>query len=257
MAVDIITIGGLLVEIMRKETDRPFTQADDLTGPYPSGDVAIFIDTAARMGAKCGIIGAVGNDGFGQCLLTRLESDGVDTSLVRTYDGATTGTAFVAYFKDGSRNFIYHWRHAAAGMLRADSITPELVKETKWAHITGVNISVNEQCQQAVYRLLECLPASAKVSFDPNIRPEVLSMEEIRALCAPVLERADIFFPSKNEAVMFTGFITALNDGMDLRTAGEFANAVGALAVTKKGPMEGAKDKQAVWEFIGSRKSYQ
>ena len=50
------------------------------------------------------------------------------------------------------------------------------------------------------------------------------------------------------------GFLTALNDGLDLYAAGEFANAVGALAVTRKGPMEGCQNKQEVLDFIRSRK---
>lgn len=306
--MDILTIGGLLVEIMRKETDKPFDASADLVGPFPSGDVGIFVDVAARMGGSAGVIGAIGDDGFGRCLMNRFAADGVDTSMVEVRKGATTGTAFVAYFHDGSRNFIYHWRHAAAGMIDPGMISAEKVKDVKWAHITGVSISVNEQCKQAIYKLLECLPKTAKVSFDPNIRPEVLSVEEIREMCAPVVKRADIFFPSLSEAMLFTNaktddegckriaaegklvvlkrgargcriydgdrvldvpaftveevdptgagdsfcaaFITALNDGLDLYAAGEFANAVGALAVTQKGPMEGAKDKREVQHFI-------
>ena len=202
--MEILTIGGLLVEIMRKEVDKPFDSAADLVGPFPSGDVGIFIDVAARLGGSCGIIGAVGDDAFGRCLLNRFEADGVDTSTVQVQKGATTGTAFVAYFADGSRNFIYNWRHAAAGMMDESSVAPGKFQDVKWVHITGVSISVNDGCKRAIYRLLECLPSTAKVSFDPNIRPEVLSVEEIRQLCAPVLERADIFFPSKTETMMFT-----------------------------------------------------
>jgi sugar/nucleoside kinase (ribokinase family) len=123
--LDILTIGGLLVEIMRKETDKPFDSVADLIGPFPSGDVGIFVDVAARMGGNAGIIGVVGDDGFGKCIMNRLKKDGVDTSMVSVCKGATTGVAFVAYFGDGSRNFIYHWRDAAAGMIDSDMITPE------------------------------------------------------------------------------------------------------------------------------------
>lgn len=41
-----------------------------------------FIDTVARLGHKGGIIGGVGKDDFGKCLLDRLKSDGVDVSHV-------------------------------------------------------------------------------------------------------------------------------------------------------------------------------
>ncbi len=310
MSIEIVTIGGLLVEMMRKEIDKPFTSAADLVGPFPSGDVPIFISVAARLGGKCGMIGCVGDDDFGKCLTNRLMADGVDVSMIRTVREATTGIAFVAYFGDGSRRFIYHWRNAAAGMISVDDVQPDLLKDVKWAHVTGVTMSINDNCRDAVIKLLKSLPNDAKLSFDPNIRPEVITVEEIRRLCAPVLERADIVFPSRTEATMFlgtatddegcrywakqgklvvlklgaegcrifhddnsievpsyevnevdptgagdsfcAGFITALNDGKSLYEAGRFANAVGALSVLKKGPMEGAPTREEVEAFMKS-----
>jgi sugar/nucleoside kinase (ribokinase family) len=49
------------------------------------------------------------------------------------------------------------------------------------------------------------------------------------------------------------GFTVAVLDGMRLREAGRFANAVGALAVTTQGPMEGVPTKQEVLAFIAQR----
>jgi sugar/nucleoside kinase (ribokinase family) len=135
-----------------------------------------------------------------------------------------------------------------------------------------------------------------------------LSTEEIRELCRPVIERADVILPSTGEAMMFTGansdqegchlwasqgklvvlkqgahgctiftgneilsvpgfpveevdptgagdcfcagITVALLDGMELQAAGRFANAVGALAVTKRGPMEGAPTRAEVLAFL-------
>ena len=310
MSIEIVTIGGLLVEMMRKEIDQPFSCSADLVGPFPSGDVAIFISVAALLGGKCGMIGGVGDDAFGHCLTNRLMANGVNVSMIRTIHGATTGTAFVAYFGDGGRSFIYHWRHAAAGMISVDDVRSERLKDVKWAHVTGVTMSSNDNCRDAVIKLIESLPTNAKLSFDPNIRPEIITAEEIRRLCAPILERADIVFPSRSEAMMFrgtatdeagcrdwaregklvvlklgaagcrifrgvdcidvpaytvdevdptgagdsfcAGFITALNDGKSLYEAGRFANAVGALSVLKKGPMEGAPTRGEVEAFMQS-----
>ncbi|GAG09378.1 unnamed protein product, partial [marine sediment metagenome] len=48
---DIISVGELLVEIMRTEVDIPHGQIGSFyKGPFPSGAPAIFIDSAARMG---------------------------------------------------------------------------------------------------------------------------------------------------------------------------------------------------------------
>ena len=95
MAYDIVTIGPLLCEVMRKELDKPLDQTADFTGPYPSGDSAIMLNAAARLGAKCAMIGVVGDDGFGRCVTHRLEESGVDTSMIRVEPEASTGVAFV------------------------------------------------------------------------------------------------------------------------------------------------------------------
>ena len=115
MGYDIVTMGPLLCEVMRKELDRPLDAPADFTGPYPSGDPAIMLNAAAKLGAKCAMIGVVGDDGFGRCVTGRLKESGADISMVRIQPGASTGVAFVCYYSDGSRNFLFHVRDAAPG----------------------------------------------------------------------------------------------------------------------------------------------
>src|SRR5512138_2153232 len=102
------TMGEILVEVMRPRAEMPLDQPGEFLGPFPSGAPAIFIDTVARLGHPAGIIGGVGEDDFGFCVLQRLEKDGVDCRYVRRYPGYATAVAFVTYFADGSRKFLYH-----------------------------------------------------------------------------------------------------------------------------------------------------
>lgn len=301
---EVISLGNMLVEVMRVELDQPLDRPGTFEGPFPSGDTPIYVDAVARLGRSAGFIGAVGADDFGRCLLDRFARDGVDATCVRVLPDHTTGVAFVAYFTGGSRRFIFHWRHAAAGQLSPDYLQPAYFQGAKWLHVTGCNLAVSEGARQACCQALELLPPGARVSFDPNIRPEVLSVEEVRELCRPVIERADVVLPSLGEAAMLTGAATdeagcrawagqgkivalkqgaqgcrlfhggrdvevpsfpvqevdptgagdcfaagltvALLDGLDLPAAGRFANAVGALAVTVRGPMEGAPTRAEV-----------
>ncbi len=307
---EVISIGNMLVEVMRPSLDEPLDAPGSFVGPFPSGDTPIYVDTVGRLGRSAGFIGVVGPDDFGRCLLQRFARDGVDATGVQVLPDYTTGVAFVAYFGDGSRKFLYHWRHAAAGQLAPEHVRPAYFAGAKWLHLTGCNLAICDSARDACYRALECLPSGARLSFDPNIRPEVLSVDEVRSLCRPVLDRADVFLPSLGEAAMLTGrgtdeeacrmlaaagkivvlkqgaagcrifardqelsipafplkeadptgagdsfcagFTVALLEGMDLRQAGRFANAVGGLAVTKKGPMEGAPSRAEVQELLRS-----
>lgn len=319
MCPDIITPGDLLVEIMRKARDIPLYRPDEFAGPFPSGASSIFIDAAARLGASSGIIGVVGGeptgepDDFAKLLLDRFKRDGVDTSHVRILPGYTTSTTFVSYRSDGSRKFLYHLRHGAAGQLCPGDIDPEYVSKAKMVHIMGSNLAVSKSSCEACYKAVEIAKEEGiRVSFDPNLRPELLTIEEIRRVCAPVLRSCSVLLPSEEEAMMLTGdkdprvavnrllekgpemialkmgksgsmiatkegrfaspayeveevdptgagdcydaaFDVGLLDGMDLERLADFANAVGALAVTKLGPMEGAPFRGEVERLMKAR----
>jgi sugar/nucleoside kinase (ribokinase family) len=296
----VIALGELLVEVMRKQVDRPLSQPDDLIGPFPSGAPAIFIDAVARLDVTTGFIGVTGEDAFGQCVRDRLSADGVDVAHIRVAPGYTTGIAFVSYRSDGSRSFLFHLPQSAAALLGPDDVGPEYVSQAAFVHITGSALSVSPSMREACYKAVRiCKSAGGRVSFDPNIRPELLGIDQVREICQPVLECCDLLLPSGEEATMLTGdadqhaacrsllargisivalkrgaqgstiftvektfdapplqveevdptgagdcfggaFVAGLLKGWDLERVARFANVVGALAVTRKGPMEGA-----------------
>jgi len=104
----IACIGDLLVEIMRPRVGDRLDIPGSFLGPYASGASAIFIDTIAKLGLDNRFIGAVGNDDFGRMITQKLHKDNVDISHIKVLNDFTTGVAFVTYFKDGSRKFIFH-----------------------------------------------------------------------------------------------------------------------------------------------------
>jgi len=203
--MEILSIGELIVEIMRKEVDAPLYAPADFIGPFPSGAPAIFADQAARLGHKVGFIGAVGADDFGKALLDRFEQDGLDTSQIARIEGLATGCAFVTYFSDGGRKFVFHIGNSAAGQM------PEPNADTfvglKWLHICGSSLSASEDMRQKCYLACEyAAAAGARISFDPNLRPELLGGEEaLRRICQPVMDRAALVLPSSDEAQTLTG----------------------------------------------------
>ena len=100
---EVLIMGEMLVEIMRPTEGIPLDKEGHFRGPFPSGAPAIFIDTVAKLGHSAAIIGGVGKDDFGKCLIDRLKKDGVDCTYVIESDKNSTGVAFVTYFADGSR----------------------------------------------------------------------------------------------------------------------------------------------------------
>jgi sugar/nucleoside kinase (ribokinase family) len=210
MPASILSLGELLVEVMRKEVDRPLSRPADFAGPFPSGAPAIFLDAAARLGSGLGLstrfIGVVGADDFGDCVVERLQADGVDIGAIRRAPGWTTGVAFVAYRSDGSRKFVFHLAQSAAALLAPEDVRPEYFDGLGFLHLTGSALSFSESARQAAYRAVElCKRAGGRVSFDPNLRPELLGPERVRELCEPVLAACDVLLPSGAEAGFLAG----------------------------------------------------
>lgn len=295
----VITIGEILVEIMRKEVDSPLDKPDVFIGPFPSGAPAIFIDAVSRLGSQAGIVGGIGDDEFGNCLRRRLEADGVDTSGIKVGGGLSTGVAFVSYFSDGSRKFLYHMGNSAAGIIDEGDVRRDYISQGSVLHINGSSLAMGEKMRLACYKAVEyAKDEGLEVSFDPNLRTELLGVEKTREICAPVLNACDLLIPGADELQGITGvgseksaievmlekgvkfvavkdgssgcrlyenssvyvgdpfdveevdptgagdafsaaIVVGWKEGMKTDELAKFANTVGALAVTEKGPMEG------------------
>jgi len=314
MSPNVISLGEILVEIMRKKRDVPHSVPGEYLGPFPSGAPAIFIDSVARLGESAGFIGVVGDDDFGKMLINRLKGDGVDVKYIRILPGYTTGTAFVMYYSTGERKFIFHLRHAAAGQLSPEDVDPSYIKSAKVLHVMGSALAVSNSSKEAVYKAVEVAHESGvTVTFDPNLRPELLSVEYIREICKPVLEKCKVVLPSGTEATVLTGekdpiqagvkliesgaeiaviklgakgsiavteeevfkapaydveevdptgagdvydgaFVVGMLKGWNLEKTLDFANAAGAIKVTRFGPMEGPLNFNEVTEFMKKTK---
>jgi sugar/nucleoside kinase (ribokinase family) len=206
-------MGEILVEIMRPQADMPLDQPGEFLGPYPSGAPAIFIDTVARLGHSAGIIGGVGADDFGRCVLRRLEQDGVDCRHIIAYPDMATAVAFVTYFADGSRKFLYHIDRTPAVMTPFEGIEPPT--GGGFFHIMGCSLMASDFLRQNIFLAMDAFAAiGAKVSFDPNIRVELLRGRPLSDVVDPVMEKCSVLLPGVSELALLTG-LTGIQDGVE------------------------------------------
>jgi sugar/nucleoside kinase (ribokinase family) len=204
MRSEIWTMGELLVEIMRPKAGQPLSESGSFLGPFPSGAPAIFIDTVARLEHRAGIIGAVALDDFGSCLLERLRLDGVDVRHVEQIPNRATAVAFVTYFEDGSRKFIFHIDGTPAVMARFPEKAAK--RQVAFFHVMGCSLMTNDAFCQEIFAAVTAFHASgARISFDPNIRPELLGDRDLRKVFAPIMERCSILFPGETELELLSG----------------------------------------------------
>lgn len=209
---DVWTMGEMLVEIMRPKAGMELYETGEFLGPYPSGAPAIFIDTVARLGHTSGIFGGVGKDDFGKNMLDRLKKDGVDIRFVNESDENSTAVAFVTYFEDGSRKFIYHIGNTPA--VHPKPFTMSEVGDAKFFHIMGCSLMASDSFKEKIlHAARQFLDAGAKLSLDPNIRPELLRQRTADEVLGGLLDRCSVVMPGVEELKMLTGKDT-VEDGI-------------------------------------------
>lgn len=200
----VVTIGEIVVEIMAPTVGDGFREPIALEGPFPSGAPAIFIAQAAALGQPCGIVSCIGDDDFGRVNTDRLSSLGADISAISVSHDRPTGSAFVRYRADGSRDFIFNIRHSACAEIALTSEAEALIAGADHLHVMGSALSA-ESVLAAVLGAARVIKArGGSLSFDPNLRKEILGLPGMRAAMEQVLEMTDLFLPSGPELMLLT-----------------------------------------------------
>lgn len=202
---EIMIMGELLCEIMRTCEDVELYETGEFRGPFPSGAPGIFISTAARLGCSAGIIAGVGNDDFGKNVLDRLKRDGVDCSRVIESDKGSTGVAFVTYYSNGDRKFIFHIGNTPAVEPKAPESLAGM-EDTKYFHIMGCSLMASVEFGQEVLKTMYMFKKQGtRISFDPNVRLEMMRDPKVLDIVKEAFQNASIFMPGVSELKMITG----------------------------------------------------
>lgn len=101
----IIVVGSLNMDLVIQAENIPRPGETVLGSGFsqiPGGKGANQADAVAKLGAEVSMIGAVGEDSFGEVLKESLERDGVDVSYVMKKEGLATGVAAIIVEKSGN-----------------------------------------------------------------------------------------------------------------------------------------------------------
>lgn len=175
------------------------------------------------------MVGAVGDDDFGRVNLERLKGDGVDISAISIDPEYPTGSAFVRYRADGSRDFVYNIATSAAARFGWNKGVADLIARAGHLHIMGTALSM-PSAVEVIDRALEIVKArGGSVSVDPNIRKELTLGDATEKRFARLVSVADLLLPSGEELERAAGI-----DGEERAVASLFARGVREI-VLKRG----------------------
>lgn len=194
-----VCIGEILAEIMATTVGAGFLEAQTLVGPYPSGAPAIFIDQCARIGGSAAMIGAVGDDDFGRLNVERLRRGGADVSAIAIDPEYPTGSAFVRYRPDGSRDFVFNIARSAAARLGWSEAVEALVTRAGHLHVMGTVLAM-PNAWSLIERAATAIKArGGTISLDPNLRKELAHDDETERRFGLLVGMSDLLLPSGAE----------------------------------------------------------
>jgi sugar/nucleoside kinase (ribokinase family) len=223
-----VAIGEILVEIMAKSRGNGFLEPIELVGPYPSGAPAIFIDQCAKIGGAAAMVASVGDDDFGRLNIERLRSDGADVSAISVSPDYPTGSAFVRYRNDGSRDFVYNIGKSAAALVSLTAEAKALFERAGHLHVMGTAFAIPGVWEVMDYAIGVIKQRGGSVSLDPNLRKELLGQGQTQERFARLVDVADLILPSGDEL-----FVAAGVDGESAAVAALFARGVTEIALKR------------------------
>ena len=200
---EIVCLGILVADVLAKPVDEypgrgKLVLADQME--LHTGGCATNTGVAlAKIGIDTGLVGKVGEDGFGDFVISTVQGHGIDSrGIARDPRNNTSGT-MVMIHSDGERSFI-HYLGANATLVESD-VDFEFVEGAKILHVAGTFLMPSFDGQPTANVLKKAQQMGITTSLDTAWDSRGRWME----LLAPCLPYMDYAVPSIEEARMVTG----------------------------------------------------
>jgi len=199
----ILAIGEPMLEF--NATARGPIHSVNHFAPGFGGDTSNTLVAAARLGASAAMITRIGDDPFGDALMTMWEEAGVATHLVSRTPEAPTGIYFI-HRDENDHHFTYYRKGSAASAMTPAGLNQEAIADAKILHASGISQAISESACDTVFAAMEkARDAGVTVSYDPNLRLKLWPLARARAVIHQAAAMSDVFLPSLEDAELLTG----------------------------------------------------
>ena len=199
----IISIGELLVDFIPVDPRLRLHEKGSVL-KTASGSSGIFACANAKICDQAAFIGKIGSDPLSTFVINVMKQEGVDISRVVTGEGQI-GIAFVENLENG-RNFEYYRAGSAGSRFCAEDLDADYIRGASAIHYSGMLLELSDSMREACIESVRIAKeAGVLVSFDPNIRKEVLKGEDAVARLYEGIGNADVIAPTLDEARFITG----------------------------------------------------
>ncbi|RSM66399.1 ribokinase [Amycolatopsis sp. WAC 01376] len=237
MTSQVLVIGSANADLVVPVDRRPGGGETVLGGDTvlsPGGKGANTAVAAARLGADVGLLGAVGDDPYGELLKRSLAESGVNTGSLRTSE-RPTGIAYITVTPDGENSILVS--PGANSSLRPEDI------DLDGAEIVVLSLEIPlETVEHAVAKAVE------------NGVKTLLNLSPAAELSAETLQGLDVLLVNEHEAAFLLGGEADFPKLLDLgpKAAVVTLGAKGAAVVTADGVTEVSSPKVEAVDTTGA-----
>jgi len=215
---EVVTFGESML-LLVAEPGVPFAAAPTFRRSVAGAETNVAIGLA-RLGHRTRWLGRVGADPAGEAVLRQVRADGVDCRYVSVDPERPTGLLLRDSFPARAIDVQYARAGSAASHLPDGDPPPDALAGARLLHLTGITPMLSANAARATARLIDAArSAGLVVSFDPNVRHKLGSVDTWRATVGPLLRRADLVFAGEDELELLTER-TAAEAVQALRAAG-------------------------------------
>lgn len=195
--VEVVTFGESMA-LLIAEGGKGLEYARNLEPSFGGAESNVAIGLA-RLGHASGWCGRLGDDPFGHRVIKAIRGEGVDVSRVQLTDEAPTGL-MIRENVAGKSSVYYYRKLSAASRMRPEHLDESYIAGAKILHVTGITPALGPSCAETVAAAMNMAKRNGvKVSFDPNLRLKLWSVEEARKTLLPLAMKADYFLPGLDE----------------------------------------------------------
>ncbi|TFF87181.1 MAG: carbohydrate kinase family protein [Promethearchaeota archaeon] len=159
---------------------------------FSGGATANFLVAVARLGVSCGFIGAVGDDSYGNFLLSEFEKENVNTEFTIKKKGMKTPVNFI-FIVNGEKTIIQS-PNMYISKLEPSDLKEDYIKKSKVLHTTIIHQDLTKEAIKIAKK------HNVKVSIDLESQIAKRGWNELES----IIKEADVLIPNKEGAKMIT-----------------------------------------------------
>lgn len=161
----------------------------------------------SRLGKKVRWVSSLGEDPFGDLILSTLAGEGVDVSCVKRDADAPTAVFFKDYRPLVPDPTVHYYRQgSAASRLSPNDCTERWFSHAKHLHVTGITPALSDSAYDlTLVAMKRARERGMTISLDPNIRRKLWAEEEARQKLKSLIPYCDYFLPGRDELEFIYG----------------------------------------------------